>query len=156
MGEEKLERTKGVEKERGKRALFGLREEFRGVVGWWDDLVKEVQRDSQGSGWGKLQNPFGRIRHLFLDDVPMICNFPPQSTAADILFDAQLNLAKALPAQSAFLCATVHDENLVEGPESEDLARVIKRAMEFRIKELGGIRIPVDIRIGRNWAKRSE
>jgi DNA polymerase I-like protein with 3'-5' exonuclease and polymerase domains len=155
MGAKKLENVRGDPYERGKRALQALNQEFHYVVEWWSRLVAEVESASAGSGLGHLVNEYGRIRHLFTEDVPRICNFKPQSLAADILFDAMVALEKGLKDYDAELLLTVHDEVVVDAP-SLDVVPFIREVMERPVPELDGLVVPVDVMAGRNWAKHHE
>jgi hypothetical protein len=125
------------------------------VVSWWDKLIAEVYATSGGDGYGFLQNEYGRIRNFFLDDkvVPKICNFKPQSLAADILYDAMEELEDGLKEFDSELILTAHDEVVVDTPCPKDVAPYIKEVMERPIPELDGLVIPVDIMVGYNWAK---
>lgn len=156
MGALKLERFRGVPFARGKEALAALEELFPGVVDWWRDACASVHATSHGSGQGRLTNTFGRRRRFFVEDVPAICNFKPQSAAAHILFDAARNLARALPKVGARMIATVHDELVVEGADPDRIIPTLHTEMERPIDELGGEHIPIEVLVGRNWAKVRE
>jgi DNA polymerase-1 len=91
-----------------------------------------------------------------MDEVPAMCNFKPQSLAADILFDAMEEAEANMSDYGANLVLTVHDElvfDLYEGANVKEVMGVVKEIMEFEIPELGGLKIPVDIKVGKNWAK---
>ena len=156
MGAKKLEGTTGIPYKRGRMALDGLNASYPDVVLWWDSLVSLVKVQ------GYLSNPFGRRRYFTPSEVPAICNFLSQGTGADILFGGQLRLATALPTidSSGFLgrvVATVHDSNLLEGPESSstELRTVVRSCMETPVKELGSMVFPITIKQGRNWKELS-
>lgn len=156
MGAKKLELVRGVPFARGKKALHALNQAFPRVVLWWEALVEEVRRVSGGSGLGYLTNEYGRIRRLFLDDVPKICNFKPQSLAADILFDAMEELEGVLAAYDSELLLTIHDEVVIDTPDPEELIPRVREIMERPKPELGGLSIPTDFLVGKNWAKAHE
>jgi DNA polymerase I-like protein with 3'-5' exonuclease and polymerase domains len=156
MGAKKLENVYGIPFKRGKQALLGLNDAFPRVVQWWASLEGEVRRTAKGSGWGWLTNDYGRKRYFFMDEVPAMCNFKPQSLAADILFDAMEEAEANMSDYGANLVLTVHDElvfDLYEGANVKEVMGVVKEIMEFEIPELGGLKIPVDIKVGKNWAK---
>jgi DNA polymerase-1 len=158
MGAKTLENTRGIPYQRGKEILRALNQEFHYVTEWWTELEAEVYRTSEGSGYGYLQNEYGRVRNFFLDKnvVPKICNFKPQSLAADILYDAMEELERGLKDFDSELILTVHDEVVIDTPDPEGVAPYIKEVMERPIPELGGLVIPVDIMVGYNWAKYHE
>jgi DNA polymerase-1 len=152
MGAMKLENTTGIPYQRGRKALDGLNASYPDVVRWWDSLVSLVKAQ------GYLSNPFGRRRYFSPSEVPAICNFLSQSTGADILFDGQLRLATALPSieSTGFLgrlIATVHDSNLLEGPDATigELATVVSSCMEHPIATLNSKVFPITIKTGKNW-----
>lgn len=153
MGPKKFERVYGVPFSRGKKALQTLDTVFSRVPDWWDRVVKEVVATSGGSGFGYLTNAYGRIRWLFVDDVPAICNFLPQSTAADILFDAMEELEEGLKAHDSELVLTAHDELVIDTPDPDVVLSYIKKVMEKPKPELPGLSIPVTLLVGKNWAK---
>lgn len=154
MGARKMENVKGIPYKRGKIALEGLGRTFPGVVRWWGELEETVRERSMGSGWGWLENPWGRKRYFFVnDDVPAICNFFPQSTAAEILFDAMEAIEERTTSEPTKLILTLHDEVVLESPEAKTWATIVKRLMERPITPLGNLVVPVEVSVGRNWAK---
>ena len=159
MGAKKLENVKGVPYQIGKRALEALNTIFRRVPEWWDSLVREARASAGGSEWGCLTLPFGRRRHFLLDDVPAICNFKPTGTAAEILDDAMEILVPETPRRfpGTQVILTVHDELVFDVHPSTDVERLVawvREVMERPVPELGGLAIPVEFKIGRNWAKK--
>jgi DNA polymerase I-like protein with 3'-5' exonuclease and polymerase domains len=156
MGARKLEAIRGVPFQRGRLFLESLNELFPGVVRWWDELVSEAFKNSEGSGFGWLQNPAGRRRYFPMEDVPALCNFLPQSTAADILYDIGRRLQKRLPKVRGRLIGTLHDEYSAEGPRPSELAELMREEFERPIPWLGNQSFPAAVLSGRNWAKRSE
>jgi len=157
MGVKTLENVRGVPVDRGLRALAALNREFHYVVEWWNSLEAEVRRTAAGTGMGYLQNQYGRVRHFFTDDkkwVPKACNFFPQGLAADILYDAMETLEKNLHRFDSELVLTCHDEVVIDCPANpEEVIPYIKEVMERPVPELDGLVVPVDIMLGRNWAK---
>jgi DNA polymerase I-like protein with 3'-5' exonuclease and polymerase domains len=156
MGAKKLENVYGIPFKRGKLALLGLNDTFPRVVLWWGSLEKEVRSVAEGSGWGYLTNDYGRVRYFFMDEVPAMCSYKPSSLAADILFDSMEEAEKVLPNYGANMVLTIHDELVVDiyaGADVEEVITVTKEIMERPKPELGGLSIPVDILIGKNWAK---
>lgn len=147
MGAKKLQLHTGIEYVRAKTILDELNTIFHGVTRYWDEVIARVARD------GYLENPFGRRRYFRYPtvEVPKICNFMAQSTAADILFYCQRKLVKALVGKG-YLISTIHDANLVEGPDRDKLASAVRIAMESEVPQMGkGFYIPATIKAGRNW-----
>lgn len=153
MGAKKLEIVRGVPYQRGKAALGALNRRFHYVVDWWDALIREVAGTAAGSGYGYLTNEYGRIRRVFLDDVPTICNVKPQSLAADILFDAMEELEERLPEIDSEMVLTEHDEVVIDTPDPSECIPLVKEIMERPKPELDGLSIPVECLVGKNWAK---
>ncbi|MEI6144094.1 MAG: DNA polymerase [Candidatus Berkelbacteria bacterium] len=94
----------------------------------------------------------------------MAINTPVQGTAAEILKLAMIELHKKLsaisyqlPAVSAKLILTVHDELIVEAPtsEAEKIAQLMREIMENEVKL--SVPVEVEVGIGDNWdeAKRN-
>lgn len=159
MGAGTMENVKGIPFAKGKVALQALNEVFWRVPGWWDELVRKVRSSAGGSDWGFLQNQYGRVRNFLLSDVPKICNFFPQGLAADILYDAMEVLIPTVPKMfpGTMAILTIHDELVFDVHPSTDviaLADYIKEIMEWPVPELDGLVVPVDIMVGKNWAKK--
>lgn len=159
MGPKTLETVKGIPYAQGKKALRSLDVIFWRVPKWWSSLVQEVRQSAGGGEFGYLVLPYGRRRYFLLSDVPKICNFKPQATAAEILFDALLVLVPETPKRfpGTKVILTVHDEVVFDVHPSTNvlkLAAWVKQIMERSAPELDGLRIPVDILVGRNWAKQ--
>lgn len=159
MGAKTLENVKGVPFQQGKKGLDALNRLFWRVPEWWLSLVKEVRESAGGGEFGYLTLPCGRKRYFLLSDVPKICNFKPQGNATEILFDASEILVPETPKKfpGTKVILTVHDELVFDVHPSTDvlkLAAWVKKIMEHPVKELNGLVIPVDILVGRNWAKQ--
>ncbi len=149
MGARKLQLETGISYERAKLGLEALNTTFHGVVAWWDSVTYRANRQ------GYLENAFGRRRQFPDRDVPKICNFLPQSTAADVLYYVvRKHLLPALPP--ARLLNTIHDATLCEGPDGPRLVHVVRTAMEVPIPQLEGMTIPVKVKVGPNWGEMLE
>lgn len=153
MGAKKLEIVRGVPYQRGKKALSALNRKFHYVVDWWDSLVREVAGTAAGSGYGHLTNEYGRIRHFFVDDVPAMCAFKPSSIAADVLYDAMEELEQKLPEIDSEMVLTLHDEVVIDTPDPAECSALVKEIMQRPKPELDNLSIPVEILVGKNWAK---
>ena len=136
-------------------AKFGTFNQWRG------SLVKQVTRDHY------LANPFKRRRWWYTHEITEIYNFPPSSTAADMMIEEVIALENQLP-KDATLRLTVHDEVVICA--AKDVARetrdCIRDVMEMRWPQVveasarpenvkrfypNGWYVPVDIGVGTNW-----
>lgn len=132
------------------------------TVQWQQRTTEEAKRA------GVLRNPFGRPRWFYTDSYyTESLSFLPQSTGADIMHRAAVGLlydrvgldrdyvnsyithAEPIPAECR-LVLQVHDSFLFEGPGELMLetARTVRRVMEQPWPELGGLSIPVEMKLG--------
>jgi DNA polymerase I-like protein with 3'-5' exonuclease and polymerase domains len=162
MGANKLWLAYDVPIKEGKIMLAGLNKAFPRVPEWWEELIADVSKKRF------YQNPFGRRRYFFdlKEEVPAICNTPAQSTAADILYDAMLWIARRLKGtvlvdgnlisgrEVGRMLLTVHDAIVGEGRDPRLLNRLFKAGMERPFPELDGLVIPSDAKIGTRWGPR--
>jgi len=128
---------------------------------WRTNLERHVAAHSY------LRNPFGRRRWWYSRQVTEMYNFPPSSTAADMMIRSLTRLSHELP-RDAKLLLTVHDSVLVDGPK--DLVRpayeCIRDVMQSTWPQIleasarpevvrkyfpQGWSCPVDIHLGTNW-----
>ena len=77
-------------------------------------------------------------------------NMPIQGTAADILKRAMIDLHASLPPDARMIL-TVHDELVLEVPESntEEISALVRSRMEKAVDL--SVPLTVDIGVGRNW-----
>lgn len=121
---------------------------------------------------GLLQNPFGYQRSFFEvfkkkpngdwthgKEANEALAFLPQSTAAGMMREALLEIS-SLPGHDKYfwLLLTVHDSIVVECMEGmeERVIKEIKEVMERPWKELNGLKVEVDAKVGKNWSKMKE
>jgi DNA polymerase-1 len=84
-------------------------------------------------------------------------NMPIQGTAADIMKRAMIQVHAALdPASGARMLLTVHDELLLEAPESnaEEIAGLVRASMEGAAAL--DVPLTVDIGVGANWKEAKQ
>lgn len=110
-----------------------------------------------------LPNINSHIRYIAESEERMAINMPVQGTAAEILKLAMIKLDQELSSLSFKKVAkdklvprmllTVHDELVVEAPESqaEEAAKLVKDVMENVVKLC--IPVEVNVGIGSNWAE---
>ena len=146
------------------------------LMKWKADIAAtikwQVQIADQAAKQGYLTNPFGRKawfwgNRLYTQSI----SFMPQSTAADVIYHSMIGIMferinwplekvqqvvsiyEALP-NPARLLLQVHDELLLEMPNDliPEVARILRRVMTQPWKELGGLVLPVEIKVGQSWA----
>ncbi|HET9529545.1 MAG TPA: DNA polymerase A family protein, partial [Blastocatellia bacterium] len=121
---------------------------YKGVRTFLERVITVIKRR------GYVRSLFGRRRRLTgrtARERRQAENFIIQASAADIAKDAMVRLDKALP-ESARLIAQIHDEFIVECPES-DAEQVREVMIEVMSEAPAGFTIPlkVDAHIGESW-----
>jgi DNA polymerase-1 len=104
-----------------------------------------------------LTNAFGRRRYFLGGgaDTPAALNFDPQSDTADISWAVLRLIADRFRGTGAEILSIVHDEVLTESPRG-DVAQtvgILKEVMEQPWAELGGLSVPVEIKVGESWGE---
>jgi len=125
---------------------------YSGVKLYQENILKESKKT------GYVETIFGRKRYLNKirgnkGDIERIAiNSPIQGTAADIMKIAMINMRKKLP-DYAKIILQVHDEVLIELPESkaEEISEIVKNEMENAV--VLNIPLKADIHYGKNWEK---
>jgi uracil-DNA glycosylase family 4 len=134
---------------------------------WQTETAERAKAD------GFLTTPFGRKRYFYTTAYyTESLSFLPQSSAADVIFKAMISLyhdrinwpvekamkvcpiVEPLPRPARMLLS-VHDSLVFEVPNAimDECVSVIKRVMEAPIRELGGMRFPVEVKTGPSWAE---
>ena len=128
---------------------------------WRNRLEKQVEAEFY------LRNPFGRRRWWYSRQVTEMYNFPPSSTAADMMYRVLIALESALPT-GADLRLSVHDSVLVHAHKdvAAEAHRCIRDTMQVNWPQIvdysenpkivkhfypNGWFCPVDIHLGTNW-----
>jgi uracil-DNA glycosylase family 4 len=135
-----------------------------------------MARANEAGRTSVLTNPFARKRWFWTESLATeAASFIPQSTGADIIFRAMIGLmyerigwplekalqvspiCEALP-WPARLLIQVHDSLVLECPEElvPEVVRVLKRVMSQPWKQLGGMWIPVGIKVGPSWGEATD
>ncbi len=135
---------------------------FSGVKKYMDDIVKEAKNK------GYVRTLLNRIRYIpeinssnyhrrsFAERTAI--NTPIQGTAADIMKLAMNRVYQALKSNDyqANLLLQVHDELVIELPESElkEVAHIVKKEMEAAYS----LDVPLiaDLEVGENWKEKEE
>ncbi|MCH5350838.1 MAG: DNA polymerase I [Clostridiales bacterium] len=130
-------------------------ERFPAVKEYLDGLIEFAKKN------GYAVTAFGRRRAIpelnsarfterkFGERVAM--NMPLQGTAADIIKMAMVNVHDKLKTKKSKLILQVHDELIIDAPESEadEVAALLKTEMENAVKL--SVPLDVDISIGKSW-----
>jgi len=112
-----------------------LRNPFTYEMPFWS----VYQWDSRRKGW------------TLGDDAKSAIAFLPRDTGAAMLKEALLRIApRTLPGE---LVASTHDSVLCDAVEgrTEALAGILREEMERPVPELGGLVIPVELKVGQSW-----
>ena len=149
----------GVFQNEAKAYMENYFAKYHGVREYMNRIKEQAKRD------GYVETLFGRRRTLpelkssnfnmrsFGERVAL--NMPIQGTAADIIKLAMVRVAKRIDAErlEARLLLQVHDELIVECPESE--AETVKALLKDEMEHVVDYSVPllVDAKIGRSWAE---
>jgi DNA polymerase-1 len=152
-----LARQLEITQDEAKEFITTYFERFAGVRTFLDDTIQQAKRD------GYVETLFGRRRYIpelkdknfnvraFGERTAM--NSPIQGSAADLIKIAMINLHRALESSdtSAVILLQVHDELILEAPESESerVATIVRTEMT----NAGNLKVPlvVDVGVGPNW-----
>lgn len=167
IGIQKIVNTHGLEYQLVKEKVAIWKRVNAQTVKWQLETSKIAEQQ------GFLTTPFDRKRWFWTSSLyTESLSFLPQSSGADILFKAMIGLvydridwplekalricpsAESLP-RPARLLLSVHDSLVFECPNDkiDEAVAVIRRVMEAPIRELGGLSIPVAIKVGLTWAE---
>ncbi len=152
-----LSQRVGISREEAKKVIKDYFETYKGVRRYMDEVPVRAREH------GYVRSIYGRIRPLqgINDRNANIrkaaereaINMPIQGTASDIVKIAMLHVEEAFRREhlEARMLMQVHDELLIEAPESEveQTAKVLKHEMETAVQ----LDIPLiaDVGIGDNW-----
>jgi DNA polymerase I len=161
MGSQRLAGELGIALAEASDYIKRYFERLPGVRAWLDDTVR-IARTT-----GYVTTMYGRRRYLpELNAQPggaraqaerIAINTPIQGTAADLIKLAMIRLDRVLKERglAARMILQVHDELLLEAPDSEwqEVAALAKREMEG----VADLKIPlrVELKSGPNWAEMS-
>ncbi len=159
IGAFSLAKDIGVSRAEADRYIKNYLATYKGVAAYMDDVIARAKKD------GFVTTAFGRRRYLpelsssngmlraFGERVAR--NAPIQGTAADIIKIAMINvsnrLLKELP--EAKLILQVHDELIVECPESKKELAVKILTEEMENAASLKVKLTADASFGENWLK---
>ncbi|MBE6819888.1 MAG: DNA polymerase I [Ruminococcaceae bacterium] len=157
IGAFSLAKDIGVTRAEADSYIKGYLAHFSGVRKYMTDVVENAKEK------GYVETVFARRRYLpelsssnammraFGERVAL--NMPIQGTAADIIKIAMIRVWEKLKEQclSAKLIMQVHDELIVEAPESEAkiVAGIVKKEMENAVKMR--VAMQADVGVGKTW-----
>jgi DNA polymerase-1 len=128
---------------------------YSGVRDFMRSLIAKAEND------GYVETLFGRRRYIAEIHSPnkmvksgaerVAVNTPIQGTSADIVKIAMVSLDRALAGTGAALLLQVHDELILECPETtaQETAAVVKQVMESSTRLKVPLRVSVEC--GKNW-----
>lgn len=148
-----------VPRKEAERYITAYFEYYAGVRQWLDETMARAEED------GFVTTLAGRRRYIpelssnnMMDrqtGLRMAANTPIQGSAADIMKQTMLDLARGLDAEglASRMVLQVHDEIVFEAPESE-VDRVGSFARE-KMQSVVSLRVPlvVDVGVGATWAE---
>ena len=159
ISEFSLSQDIGVSRAEAKEYMERYFAKYAGVSAYMDEIVQKARKD------GYVVTLFGRRRWLpelnssnfnlrsFGERVAL--NMPIQGTAADIMKLAMIRVDEALKKEGleGRLVLQVHDELIVECPESEQEA--VKALLEREMEGVAKLSVPLtaDAGIGKNWGE---
>ena len=148
----------GVFQSEAKAYIDTYLEKYSGVREYMKSIIKKAKDD------GYVTTLFGRRRPLpelksanfniraFGERVAL--NTPIQGTAADIIKLAMVNVHKRLKTENlqAKLILQIHDELIVECPESE--ADIVKKILTEEMENVVMYSVPLDVdaNVGKSWS----
>ena len=135
------------------------------VQKWQDSICKRAHKDHF------LMNPFGYVSPYYFavwaknkytgewepgKQASEVASFLPQSTAAAMLRETLLSLSEVEEEEKWYLLTPVHDSLLVctRKEELAETATILKGLMTKEWKELGGLSVEVEMKVGESWNER--
>jgi DNA polymerase I len=147
----------GIGREQAQQFIDAYFERYKGVRRWLDKTLEEARKA------GCVKTLFGRIRQIpninskdyglrqFAERTAM--NSPIQGTAADIIKIAMIRIHDSLKKQhlAANLLLQVHDELVLEAPESE--VKATGEIVQYEMEKSVALRVPlrVALNVAGNW-----
>jgi DNA polymerase-1 len=152
-----LSQNLGISREESQAFIDAYFKRYRGVRAWLDGTIQEARRT------GVVRTLFGRMRPIpdiqskdfnarqFAERTAV--NSPIQGTAADIIKIAMIRVHKALRQNrlSSKILLQVHDELVLEVPDSEikAVSALVRREMEGAAPL--AVPLNVDLKVADNW-----
>lgn len=154
-----LSETLSISKEEAKKYIEKYFERHPGVKRYIETVLNDVKQKGYATTLSgrrrpipELQSQNSNIRAL---GERLAINSPIQGTAADIIKIAMINIRRRLKEDhlNAKIILQVHDELLLEVPESE--LEIVRDILNAEMEEAMRLEVPlkVDIGYGKNWAE---
>jgi DNA polymerase-1 len=152
-----LSKTLGISRESAEKFIDAYFLRYEGVRAWLDETLEAARRT------GSVRTLLGRVRQIpnihskdynlrqFAERTAV--NSPIQGTAADIIKIAMIRVHKSLQNKetSSKILLQVHDELILEVPESE--SEIISTLVREEMEKAVSLNVPlvVDIKTASNW-----
>ncbi len=157
IGAHSLSKDIGVSYKEAKAYIDGYLTNFSAVKGFMEDLIDSAKKTGYAETFFGRRRPLPELRagnamtRSFGERVAR--NMPIQGTAADIIKIAMVNVYQRLKAEglSARLILQVHDELIVEVPESEAKKAAVILENEMEAAARMSVRLTADVQIGKTW-----
>ncbi len=157
IGAFSLSQDIGVSVQEADRYIKGYLANYSGVAAFMENAKKSAkERGYAETYFGRRRylpelNESNAIRRAFGERVAM--NMPIQGTAADIIKLAMIKVYERLKAEfpSAKLIMQVHDELIIEAPESD--AQAVSTLLKETMENACNMAVPftVEVQSGKNW-----
>jgi DNA polymerase-1 len=105
-----------------------------------------------------VEAPLSGRREIFHDgnvDINKVLNYPFQSSGGDLMNKAIIAIHKELdPSRGECVLMQIHDELVLQGPDPQRLADILKRHMAQKVN-IDGLELdfPIDVDVGTNWGR---
>ncbi|MDD9867730.1 MAG: DNA polymerase [Candidatus Campbellbacteria bacterium] len=151
------------EKEEGEatKLFTEYKKTFSGFVGYKEkEIAKTEKRGYTETYFGRrrqIPEIFSRISYIRAQGERFIINSPIQGTQADVIKLAMIKISEYIDKNNlnkdVKMLLQVHDELVFEIKEEKipQISKEIKKIMENTFKDEGGILLPVDFYVGKNW-----
>lgn len=167
LGAKKISKMYDMDLKEVNRLMSTWKSEIKDTTSWQMRTASEAIKN------GVLTTPFQRKRWFWTSSAyTESLSFLPQSTAADIIFRAMIGLMyervlwpeakvssvcpvyRPIP-RPARLLLQVHDSLVFECPSElvDELVACIRLVMEQPWKELGGVVIPISVKVSDSWGE---
>lgn len=162
IGAHSLSKDIGVTYKEAKAYIDGYFENFSAVFGFMEQLISHAKTVGYAQTLLGRRRPLPELRagnamtRAFGERVAR--NMPIQGTAADVIKIAMVRVYKRLKSEglTARLILQVHDELIVEAPETQAdrAATVLREEMENAVQM--AVKLTADVHIGKTWYDAKE
>ncbi|MCE5194989.1 MAG: DNA polymerase I [Nitrospiraceae bacterium] len=154
-----LSEALSIPREEAKKYIEKYFEKHKGVKKYIESALIEVRKKGYTKTFAGRKRPIPELKNsntnIRSQGERFAINSPIQGAAADIIKSAMINIWKHLKQEkfSTKIILQVHDELLLEGPESE--AEVMKSIIKDKMEGVVKLVVPLKVEIGsgRNWSE---